>query len=172
MTRESMGTETKNIIEKLNSTWKSKQSHPWRRERHSVAEMVYTFLKQCSLVSCHTGKHTNPNDWVPTCSGLRPGGTQAYSSSAQPESSSEVELLWHPKASLLILGSISKGIIIKLKSQFFSHRTCNNGCCGQNKKKGKLKTWRHYSYPPRAFCWMLVYTQLAPGWLELPPSHP
>lgn len=49
---------------------------------------------------------------VPTCSGLRPGGTQAYSSSAQPESSSDVELLWHPKANLLILGSISKGIII------------------------------------------------------------
>lgn len=32
-----------------------------------------------------------------TCSGLSPGGTQAYSSNAHPESSSEVELLWNPK---------------------------------------------------------------------------
>lgn len=53
---------------------------------------------------------------LPTCSGLRPGGTQAYSSRAHPESSSDVELLWHPKASLLILGSISKGIIMRFKT--------------------------------------------------------
>jgi len=46
-----------------------------------------------------------------TCSGLSPGGTHAYSSSAQPESSSEVELLWKPGVTLPILaaarGSIS-----------------------------------------------------------------
>ena len=58
------------------------------------------------------------DDVVPTCSGLRPGGTQAYSSSAQPESSSDVELRWHPKASLLILGSISKGIITESTAGF------------------------------------------------------
>lgn len=43
-----------------------------------------------------------------TCSGLRPGGTQAYSSSTQPESSSEVELRWKPEVSLLTFCSIIK----------------------------------------------------------------
>lgn len=41
-----------------------------------------------------------------TCSGRRPGGTQAYSSSTQPESSSEVELRWKPEVSLLTFCSI------------------------------------------------------------------
>lgn len=50
----------------------------------------------------------NKSDILLTCSGLRPGGTQAYSSSAHPESSSEVELRWKPEVSLLTLCSIIK----------------------------------------------------------------
>lgn len=46
-----------------------------------------------------------------TCSGLRPGGTQAYSSRAQPESSSEVEFLWKSNMSLDTVLSMSKAII-------------------------------------------------------------
>lgn len=45
-----------------------------------------------------------------TCSGLRPGGTQAYSSSAQPESSSEVEFLWKSNMILETVLSISRAI--------------------------------------------------------------
>lgn len=47
-----------------------------------------------------------------TCSGLSPGGTQAYSSSAQPESSSEVEFLWKSYISLVTVFSISRGTAV------------------------------------------------------------
>lgn len=40
-----------------------------------------------------------------TCSGLSPGGTQAYSSEAQPESSSEMECLWKSDTSFVIIFS-------------------------------------------------------------------
>lgn len=40
-----------------------------------------------------------------TCSGLRPGGTQAYSSDAQPESSSEMECLRKSDTSFVIIFS-------------------------------------------------------------------
>lgn len=40
-----------------------------------------------------------------TCSGLSPGGTQAYSSEAQPESSSEMECLWKSETSFVIIFS-------------------------------------------------------------------
>lgn len=49
---------------------------------------------------------------VNTCSGLRPGGTQAYSSRAQPESSSEVEFLWKSYMSLVTVFSISTGMAV------------------------------------------------------------
>lgn len=42
---------------------------------------------------------------VVTCSGLSPGGTHAYSSEAQPESSSEMECLWKSDTSLVIIFS-------------------------------------------------------------------
>ncbi|TNN73263.1 hypothetical protein EYF80_016426 [Liparis tanakae] len=42
--------------------------------------------------------------WV-TCSGLSPGGTHAYSSEAQPESSSEMECLWKSDTSFVIIFS-------------------------------------------------------------------
>ena len=49
-----------------------------------------------------------------TCSGLRPGGAQAYSSRAQPESSSEVEFLWKSYMSLVTgVFSISSGISVR-----------------------------------------------------------
>lgn len=47
-----------------------------------------------------------------TCSGLSPGGTQAYSSKAQPESSSEVEFLWKSYISLVTVFSISTGMAV------------------------------------------------------------
>lgn len=47
-----------------------------------------------------------------TCSGLSPGGTQAYSSKAQPESSSEVEFLWKSYMSLVTVFSISTGMAV------------------------------------------------------------
>lgn len=47
-----------------------------------------------------------------TCSGLSPGGTHAYSSSAQPESSSEVEFLWKSYISLVMVFSISRGMAV------------------------------------------------------------
>lgn len=40
-----------------------------------------------------------------TCSGLSPGGTHAYSSEAQPESSSEMECLWKSDTSFVIIFS-------------------------------------------------------------------
>lgn len=89
--RQEASTETKPDLRK--------QSQPGRRE-----------------VPHFPGKPIEEGSLLPTCSGLRPGGTQAYSSRAHPESSSDVELLWHPKASLLILGSISKGIIMRFKT--------------------------------------------------------
>lgn len=42
---------------------------------------------------------------VVTCSGLSPGGTHAYSSEAQPESSSEMECLWKSDTSFVIIFS-------------------------------------------------------------------
>lgn len=50
--------------------------------------------------------------YVSTCSGLRPGGTQAYSSRAQPESSSDVEFLWKSYISLVTVFSISRGMTV------------------------------------------------------------
>lgn len=47
-----------------------------------------------------------------TCSGLRPGGTQTYSSSAHPESSSEVEFLWKSYISLVMVFSISRDMAV------------------------------------------------------------
>lgn len=47
-----------------------------------------------------------------TCSGLSPGGTQAYSSRAQPESSSDVEFLWKSYISLVTVFSISRGMTV------------------------------------------------------------
>lgn len=44
-----------------------------------------------------------------TCSGLRPGGTQEYSSEAQPESSSEMECRWKSDTSLVIIFSNCPG---------------------------------------------------------------
>lgn len=47
-----------------------------------------------------------------TCSGLRPGGTQTYSSSAHPESSSEVEFLCKSYISLVMVFSISRDMAV------------------------------------------------------------
>lgn len=47
-----------------------------------------------------------------TCSGFSPGGTHAYSSKAQPESSSEVEFLWKSNMSFVTVFSISRGITV------------------------------------------------------------
>lgn len=66
----------------------------------------------------------------PTCSGLSPGGTHAYSSKAHPESSSEVELRWNPKDIFPIFppvyGSMSgpraRGrSVLSLRSRFIAH---------------------------------------------------
>lgn len=46
-----------------------------------------------------------------TCSGLRPGGTQAYSSEAQPESSSEMEWCWKSEISRHMMRSRSTGTV-------------------------------------------------------------
>lgn len=63
-----------------------------------------THLQSC--MCCKDAKRVN------TCSGLRPGGTQAYSSRAQPESSSEVEFLWKSYMSLVTVFSISTGMAV------------------------------------------------------------
>lgn len=63
----------------------------------------------------------------PTCSGLTPGGTHAYSSSAHPESSSEVELLWKPSDNFPIFpptrDSISEPRGVG-RSRFIAHELC------------------------------------------------
>lgn len=51
-----------------------------------------------------------------TCSGFSPGGIQAYSSRAQPESSSDVEFLWKSNINLFMVFSISRGIAVALCS--------------------------------------------------------
>lgn len=48
---------------------------------------------------------------VLTCSGLSPGGTQVYSSEAQPESSSEMECLWRSETSFTIILSSWPGTV-------------------------------------------------------------
>lgn len=45
----------------------------------------------------------SPESGLLTCSGLIPGGTQAYSSEAQPESSSDMECLWKSDTSFIII---------------------------------------------------------------------
>lgn len=60
--------------------------------------------------------HNGPPIKNSTCSGFSPGGTQAYSSRAQPESSSEVEFLWKSNMSLLTVFSIAKGITVTMCS--------------------------------------------------------
>lgn len=58
--------------------------------------MQYTIIQSPFVVSANF-----------TCSGRSPGGTQEYSSIAHPESSSDVELLWHPYVSLPTFCSIA-----------------------------------------------------------------
>lgn len=58
-----------------------------------------------------------------TCSGFSPGGTQAYSSKAQPESSSDVELRWKSNISLVTVFSISSGITVS-KCSDCGHLQC------------------------------------------------
>lgn len=67
--------------------------------------------------------HNHPHIKNGTCSGFSPGGTQAYSSKAQPESSSEVEFLWKSNMSLLTVFSISKGITVTMCSSW-GHLQC------------------------------------------------
>lgn len=74
----------------------------------------------------HKGKspnHNRPHVKNGTCSGFSPGGTQAYSSKAQPESSSEVEFLWNSNMSLLTVFSISRGITVTMCSSW-GHLQC------------------------------------------------
>lgn len=59
------------------------------------------FLRPAAVQQLHT--------LVITCSGLSPGGIHAYSSEAQPESSSEMEFLWKSDTSLVIIFSSCPG---------------------------------------------------------------
>lgn len=72
-------------------------------------------------------ENQNGRKKFPTCSGLTPGGTHAYSSSAHPESSSEVELLWKPSDNFPIFpparDSISKPRGVG-RSRFIAHELC------------------------------------------------
>lgn len=79
------------------SLWDNKGEYFWRLNSYSIS-----------------GK---PSVRV-TCSGFRPGGTHAYSSSAQPESSSEVEFLWKSNISLVTVFSISRGITVTMCSSW------------------------------------------------------
>lgn len=60
----------------------------------------------------------NRSGAIITCSGFRPGGTHAYSSKAQPESSSEVEFLWKSNMSFVTVFSISRGITVTMCSSW------------------------------------------------------
>lgn len=82
-----------------------------------------------------------------TCSGLSPGGTQAYSSKAQPESSSEVEFLWKSYMSLVTVFSISTGMAVTACSsrrhlqctQIFLPGTRDKRAFGQSDSRRALK---------------------------------
>lgn len=74
--------------------WKKKNRQTDKRQtlpqtqRHIQTceqEMIFTQMRQ-------NGDRMKQKERMLTCSGLRPGGTQAYSSRGQPLSSSEVEL--------------------------------------------------------------------------------
>lgn len=75
-----------------------------------LPECVYV----CAVCACAC-KHLleKKSGWQPlvTCSGLRPGGTQAYSSEAQPESSSEMEWRWKSEISRHMMRSRSTGTV-------------------------------------------------------------
>lgn len=75
----------------------------------------------------------------PTCSGLTPGGTHAYSSSAHPESSSEVELLWKPSDILPIFPPVRDSISEPRgvgRSRFIAHELCREK--GEEDFRGSL----------------------------------
>lgn len=63
-----------------------------------------------AYVCAHWGTRVGSQPLV-TCSGLRPGGTQAYSSEAQPESSSEMEWRWKSEMSRHMMRSRSTGTV-------------------------------------------------------------
>lgn len=79
-----------------------------------------------------------------TCSGFSPGGIQAYSSKAQPESSSDVEFLWKSNMSLLTVFSISRGITVTMCSSW-GHLQCRQiflqAAKVGGKKEGKRNHW-------------------------------
>lgn len=85
------------------------------RERRRTRHIVKLFSVCTNLSSWMIYIRINPPSPPPalqrlrplvvTCSGLSPGGTQAYSSEAQPESSSEMECLWKSDTSLVIIFS-------------------------------------------------------------------
>lgn len=76
-------------------------NNPSPEKNHAKQSHLYT-IKKIMVLKCKVNKQT--------CSGFNPGGTHAYSSRAQPESSSDVELRWKSYMSLFTVFSISKGI--------------------------------------------------------------
>lgn len=87
-----------------------------------------------------------------TCSGFSPGGIQAYSSRAQPESSSDVEFLWKSNMSLLTVFSISKGITVTMCSSW-GHLQCRQIFLQAAKAEGEKTGKRSHfstgcSHPP------------------------
>lgn len=80
--------------------------------------------------------YTNKEIWGSrfTCSGRSPGGTHVYSSKAHPESSSEVELLWNPSATLAPLEFMSGARVMGQIPDVVS-RLIRWGHCSDNKKR-------------------------------------
>lgn len=76
-----------------------------------------------------------------TCSGLRPGGTQAYSSEAHPESSSEMECLWKSDTSFIIIFSSCPGTE-RTACSSRTHLQCTQIFL-QEKEGGFVRTWQH-----------------------------
>lgn len=95
-------------------------------------------------------KHSEPKHQcspfkMGTCSGFSPGGTQAYSSKAQPESSSDVEFLWKSNMSLLMVFSISSGITVTMCSSW-GHLQCRQIFLRTTDMAGKKEEKRNHFF--------------------------
>ena len=138
----------------MEEVYTAKTCHVKNKFKNAIFYSVLRYLsyKHGEIHSVSTWVSAVWQATAPTCSGLTPGGTHAYSSSAHPESSSEVELLWKPTVIFPIFpaarGSMSgpRGegrSPLSLRSRFTTHE-----CCGY-KKRGLNGS--HLQNPPFSF---------------------
>ena len=90
---------------------------------------------------------------VRTCSGLRPGGTQVYSSSAHPLSSSDVELRWNSPPCTILL-------------TVFSWSQPDTSCASRGhlqfrqiflQKQGNVSLYLFHIFPATCMCVFLIF---------------